>query len=116
MGGGQNSDSELERRRSRRLPIRVRVTYAETEEFLLDHEANISGYGMYIRTESPLDVGVEFRLCFEVAGFERPIETVAEVRWSNPPGDPFVLPGMGVLFGALSPRDRKEIDRLMLQG
>ena len=94
----------------------MRLHYLDTEEFLLDHEANISGYGMYIRTDAPLAIGVQFRLSFEVAGFERAIETVAEVRWSNPPGDPYVVPGMGVLFGSLSPRDRKEIDRLMVQG
>jgi uncharacterized protein (TIGR02266 family) len=115
MNAVQISIDEQERRRERRLPIRVRVRYADTDEFLADHEANISGYGMYIRTDKPLDVGVRFRLCFEVEGLSRPVETTAEVRWNHPPGDPLTVPGMGVMFQELSPRDRTEIDRLLLR-
>ena len=114
MDGVTITVDELERRRARRLPIRVRVRYADTDEFLADHEANISGYGMYIRTVEPLRVGVQFRLCFDVDGLDRPIETVAEVRWSHPPGDPQTVPGMGVMFQKLEPRDQGDIDRLLL--
>lgn len=110
------SVDERERRRERRLPIRVRVRYADTDEFLADHEANISGYGMYIRTDQPLEVGVRFRLCFDVEGLPRPIETVAEVRWNHPPGDPYTVAGMGVMFQELAPRDRRDIDELLLRG
>jgi uncharacterized protein (TIGR02266 family) len=110
------SVEERERRRARRLPIRVRVRYADTDEFLADHEANISGYGMYIRTDEPLDVGVQFRLCFDVEGLARPVETVAEVRWNHAPGDPFTVPGMGVMFQELAPKDQVEIDRLLMSG
>lgn len=110
------SVEEQERRRARRLPIRVRVRYADTDEFLADHEANISGYGMYIQTDAPLAVGVRFRLCFDVDGLPRPVETVAEVRWTHAPGDPLTVAGMGVMFQELSPRDRRDIDRLLLGG
>lgn len=105
----------VERRRSRRLPIRVRVRYDDKDDFLADHEANLSGHGMYIRTNEPLAVGVEFRLRFEVDGLSRPIETVAEVRWVNLPGDPYAVPGMGVMFQELRARDRREIEALLLR-
>jgi uncharacterized protein (TIGR02266 family) len=104
-----------DQRRSRRLPIRVRVHYDDKDDFLADHEANLSGHGMYIRTARPLAVGMEFRLKFEVDGLARPIETTAEVRWVNRPGDPFTVPGMGVMFRALSGRDRREIEALLLR-
>lgn len=110
------SVEERERRRARRLPIRVRVKYADTDEFLADHEANISGYGMYIRTDEPLAVGVRFRLCFDVEGLPRPVETVAEVRWTHAPGDPLTVPGMGVMFQQLTARDQADIDRLLMSG
>ncbi len=114
MNVGSICVEEMERRRARRLPIRVRVRYADTDEFLADREANISGYGMYIPTDDPLDVGVRFRLCFDVEGLPGPVETVAEVRWNQMPGDPLIVPGMGVMFQKLAPKDQADIDRLLV--
>lgn len=107
-------DTDPERRYQRRLPIRVLVEYESTEDFLVDYTANISIGGMFIHTDQPLPVGTHFRLRFQLPDMRRPIDTVAEVRWSLPPDQAAgMTPGMGIRFRDLGQGDRKQVEGLL---
>ena len=113
MSAARSLDSS-DRRYQRRLPIRITVEYADLEDFLTDYTANLSIGGMFIETEEPLGVGTHFRLRFSVPNREAPIDTIAEVRWSQArkPSSP-LSPGMGVRFRELSPDDREAVQEML---
>jgi len=103
-----------DRRYQRRLPIRITVEYEDMEDFLTDYTANLSIGGMFIETEEPLAVGTHFRLRFTVPTRTSPIDTIAEVRWSQDrtAGSP-MAPGMGVRFQELSPTDLDAVQEML---
>ncbi|MCP4809272.1 MAG: TIGR02266 family protein [Proteobacteria bacterium] len=104
----------IEHRTMRRLPVRVLVEYEALAEFLEDYTANLSIGGMFIATDTPLDIGTRFRLRFSVPGRKKPIETVGEVRWSVPRAEAGAMnPGMGVQFDALVGSELRALQRLM---
>lgn len=104
----------IEQRTMRRLPIRVLVEYQALSDFLEDYTANLSIGGMFIQTDTPLDLGTRFRLRFAVPGRKKPIETVGEVRWSVSRDQAGAMnPGMGVQFDALAPPELRALQRLI---
>jgi len=113
MSAAQVIDND-ERRFERRLPIRITVEYEDTEDFLTDYTANLSIGGMFIETKEPLAVGTRFRLRFSVPEREDPIDTVAEVRWSQPASRTSPMaPGMGVRFEELSRDDMAAVQAML---
>lgn len=104
---------DTERRRKRRLPIQVQVSYQSLDEFLEDFSANISIGGIFIQTDSPLAEGARFRLQFTLPGEERPINAVGEVCWVADPervrGGR--VPGMGISFADINRTDQNRINR-----
>ena len=107
--------SSSERRDTRRLPIQRQVHYESLDDFLDDVTANISVGGMFIRTDSPLEVGTSFRLRFTLPDNDSPIDAVGEVRWVVPPNSASgrLIAGMGVCFAELSDADRRRIERML---
>jgi type IV pilus assembly protein PilZ len=106
--------TDVEKRISTRVPIRVLVEYQSIDDFLADYTSNLSLGGMFIQTQQPLDLGTRFRLRLRVPGRPRPVETFGTVRWVVPDdGTPGVIPGMGVQFDDLSPSDKKTVERLL---
>lgn len=92
----------------------VLCTYGDVEDFLVDYSANIAIGGMFIKTDSPLDVGTRFRLRMQLPGFPRSFDTTAEVRWVLPPEEAGPLaPGMGIVFDDLREADRKAVERML---
>jgi len=102
----------MEHRATRRLPIRVEVEYSTTGDFLLDYTANISLGGVFIQTDHPLELGTRFRLRLHLPHRKRPLETLAEVCWTQEPDD-ILVGGMGVRFDGLSGADRRAVERMM---
>ena len=102
----------IQQRTTRRLPIRVEVEYQTTEDFLLDYTANVSLGGLFILTETPLEVGTRFRLRLRLPFRKRPLETLGEVRWIQE-ADGVMNAGMGVLFDGLSGADKRAVERMM---
>ena len=106
--------SPADRRRTRRLPIKVLVEYECMQDFLVDYTANISIGGMFIKTDSPLELGTRFRLRFKLPDREQPIDTIAVVRWKLPPEEAGPMTaGMGIKFDELSPQDQAAVERLL---
>lgn len=102
----------IQQRTTRRLPIRVEVEYQTTEDFLLDYTANVSLGGLFIVTDTPLEVGTRFRLRLRLPFRKRPLETLGEVRWVQD-ADGVMNAGMGVLFDGLSGADKRAVERMM---
>ena len=105
---------EMEKRITKRLPIRVLVEYESPEDFLIDYTANVSIGGMFIQTDDPLPVGTRFRLRFKLPEHQRVIETFGEVRWSLLPAEATPMhPGMGIQFDDLKPADLTMVQDLL---
>ena len=102
----------IQQRATRRLPIRVEVEYSTTEDFLLDYTANVSLGGVFIVTDTPLEVGTRFRLRLRLPFRKRPLETLGEVRWVQE-SDGVMNAGMGVLFDGLSGADQRAVERMI---
>ena len=102
----------IEQRATRRLPIRVEVEYQTMEDFLLDYTANLSLGGVFIVTDSPLEVGTRFRLRLQIPHRKRPLDTLGQVRWVQQPDDGMNA-GMGVQFDGMSGADRRAVERMI---
>lgn len=103
-----------DRRRSPRLPVKVLVEYEDERDFVTDYTSNVNLGGMFIRTQTPLALGTRFRLRFQVQGRDKPIDTTAVVRWTQPAAEAGPLyAGMGIQFDALSPADVDAVNAML---
>ena len=104
-----------ERRRHRRFSTSFAVDYSSGDNFLFAYLQNISEMGIFIRTDTPLEIGTELHLRFSVEGQAEPLRVEGEVIWINPyreSGDN-INPGMGVRFKRLTPDLREQIVELV---
>lgn len=112
---GQQSNSariDVERRKTERTQLIVRVEYSTVDEFFSEFSRDINQGGLFIETRRPLSLGSEVMMRFNLPGGDQMIETVGHVvRISL--GDQREPPGMGVEFEKLHKDDRTRIDRLV---
>lgn len=103
--------SELapERRQEERINEIIQV---EFDDHILAQTVNISGGGVFIRTNDPLDLEEEFYLKLHIPDGGMPAEVVCKVVWTNKYGkERDDLPrGMGVKFIKINPQDKKRIE------
>lgn len=101
---------EDERRQYKRYPTSISVDCRSGENFLFAYIRNISEFGIFIQTESPLPVGTELHMRFGTDG-RKTLSLEGKVVWVNPvrPFGENINPGMGVRFDALTPEQREEI-------
>ena len=102
----------LERRKSDRLDLVVRVDYQTVDQLFSDFARNINEGGIFVETETPHEVGTRVALQFQLPGNDAPIRvngTVVHVTRDGR-GEP---PGMGVEFGELDRDARQRIDALV---
>jgi uncharacterized protein (TIGR02266 family) len=97
---------KIEKRKYPRVLIRALVDYESRDTFLYDYSRDLSQGGLFICTESPLEVGKEIKLKFSLPDVERVFEVAGEVRWVNEEDREGILKGMGVQFKNLSADDR----------
>jgi type IV pilus assembly protein PilZ len=107
----RQADGEFEERRSHeRFETSYAVDYTSGDTFLFAYLQNISEMGIFIRTDTPMEVGTELKLRFQVADQE-PLLVEGEVIWVNPyreSGDN-LNPGMGVRFKRLTSELREQV-------
>ncbi len=101
----------VEKRQYSRVPIRVSATYLEKEQFYNNYTLNISQSGIFIETITPLPVGVELGLEFQLSRPPGPISVKGMVVRNLMPDNvrENQAPGMGIKFLNLSPDDKKKI-------
>jgi type IV pilus assembly protein PilZ len=114
--------SDEESKRSERPPVsnrrgsdRIEVTWSvdceSRETFLYASIANISEFGIFVRTQEPLEVGTRLTLTFAPPGSDEPFVLHGQVQWVNVvrmlADNP--NPGMGIRFVELTPEARSRL-------
>lgn len=104
-----------ERRRSLRVPTRLRVAY-DAEAGLEGVVTNLSRTGCFVRTDLPASVGTKLTLLLRVAALGETLELAAEVVSIDMSRDGRVRErGMGLRFLEMGPEARKQLDELYEQ-
>jgi type IV pilus assembly protein PilZ len=101
-----------ERRSSDRIEVTWSVDCESQDTFLYANITNISEFGIFVRTQEPLEVGTRLILRFAPPGSEEPFVLQGQVQWVNAvrmlADNP--NPGMGIRFVELTSESR---DRLI---
>lgn len=99
-----------DRREDPRAEIEVEVHYRTAKDFLSAYARNISGGGIFIRTQRPLPLNRNVRVRFTLPGIAQRFESSGIVVWSNPvSGQSFLPSGMGIKLVDLDPDSRRLI-------
>ena len=111
---GIRSDIEtrVERRRSPRSPLVVRVSYSTVDALFSEFTRNINEGGLFIETDSPPAPGTRVSLQFQLPGGFEPIQARGRVAWIEPASTDGPA-GMGVEFEHLSSDARGRIDEIV---
>ncbi len=73
-----------ERRDEPRVDVEIEVHYRTAQEFLAAYSRNISGGGIFLRTQQPLSLNQSVVLRFTLPGVAHPFEVHGVVVWANP--------------------------------
>ena len=104
--------SAMERRRSERAELIVRVDYATVDELFSEFTRDINEGGLFIETEKPRPVGTVVSLHFNLPGSDRTVKTEGTVvRVSD--GQEGRTAGMGIEFEELPPEARAHINQVI---
>jgi uncharacterized protein (TIGR02266 family) len=112
LESGREVRTVVERRRSARTPIVVRIEYATVDALFSDFTRNINEGGVFIETDAPAPLDSEVHLRFRLPGARETLRVSGRVAWiaSDPHGKPS---GMGIEFDSLTAADRARIDELV---
>jgi uncharacterized protein (TIGR02266 family) len=105
-------ETEVERRRSPRSPMIVRVVYSTVDALFSEFSRNINEGGLFIETDTPPATDTRVALQFELPGSEEPILARGRVAWIRPASAEGPA-GMGVEFEHLGSDARRHIDSLV---
>lgn len=109
---GREYQAEVERRRSARAPLVVRVSYSTIDALFSEFTRNINEGGLFIETESPPPTDTRVTLQFKLPGSDVPVQARGRVvRVQQPGGDEPA--GMGVEFEHLGADARERIDEIV---
>jgi len=113
MPGNRPSQTQtvVERRRSARTPVTIRVEYETVDAMFSEFTRNINEGGVFIETEQPLDMDEQVQLVFRLPGSPDPIKVTGRVAWVD--SAETGTPGMGIEFGDLDGEARQRIDALV---
>jgi uncharacterized protein (TIGR02266 family) len=104
----------VERRRSARTPIVVRIEYSTVDALFSDFTRNINEGGVFIESDAPAPLDSEVHLRFQLPGTREALRVSGRVAWidAEQNGKPR---GMGIEFDNLSDADRARIDELVVR-
>lgn len=104
------------KRTSPRLGIQVPVEFVGLKELKPARSLDISGRGMFLRTNQVLPVGDEVLVRFGLPGVGRSFKLVGKVMWSSSTDTPQGLPaGMGIQFVDLEGQDQGTIEQYVIE-
>ncbi len=99
------------RRGSDRIEVTWSVDCESRDTFLYASIANISEFGIFVRTHEPLEVGTRLTLNFTPPGSDEPFVLHGQVQWVNAvrmlADNP--NPGMGIRFVDLTAEARSRL-------
>ena len=100
-----------------RLKSELRVYYGPSQKMLLyGFSVDMSGGGLFLKTEIPFAVDERLLLSFTLPGDSKPISSRAKVAWVNlkeNPRKPDLPQGIGIEFVGLSEGGLKSIQTLL---
>ena len=104
--------TRIERRRSARSPLEVRVDYTTVDAFFSEFTRDINEGGLFVETENPPALESTVSLRFRLPGSDEPIKVGGRVvRVSDGgAGEP---PGMAIEFENLDAGARRRIDQIV---
>jgi len=102
----------VERRRSDRLELVVRVDYKTVDELFSEFARNINEGGLFVETDTPPEIGSSVALQFQIPGSPEPIQVMGRVVRVTP-GDVETGPGVGIEFEDLDEQSRVLINDLV---
>ena len=103
-----------EHRQDLRGEVAFEVHYRSAQEFLSAFSANISGGGIFIRTQEPLPLNHAVRMRFTLPGVNYHFDCHGIVVWANPsPTKSFLPAGMGIKFVNLVGESKKLIEEFV---
>jgi type IV pilus assembly protein PilZ len=105
-------DRDLERRRSNRVGLLVRVDYKTVDELFSEFARNINEGGVFVETDTPPEIGSSVALQFKIPGSQDPIQVMGRVV-RVAPGDVHEPPGVGIEFEDLDDQSRNLINDLV---
>jgi type IV pilus assembly protein PilZ len=108
----QDADRDLERRRSDRVGLLVRVDYKTVDELFSEFARNINEGGLFVETDTPPEIGASVALQFKIPGSDDPIQVMGRVVRVSP-GDMQEPPGIGIEFENLDDQSRNLINDLV---
>lgn len=93
-----------------RVEVELEVHYRTPQEFIAAYSKNISGGGIFIRTQQPLPLNQGVLLRFTLPGIAHRFEIHGVVVWANPASVKSSFPaGMGIKFLEYDPKEREMI-------
>ena len=102
----------LDRRKSERTDLVVRVDYQTVDELFSDFARNINERGIFVETETPHPLGTLVDLRFRLAGSDEPVQVKGSVvHISDGKGEE--SPGLGIEFENLDNPTRQRINELV---
>lgn len=111
-GASKDIETLLERRRSARAPLVVRVEYASVDALFSEFTRNINEGGMFIATNQLLELDAAVTMQFSLPGSEQPIKVGGRVaRVSD--GSDTEPRGIGIEFDALDEESRSQINAVV---
>jgi type IV pilus assembly protein PilZ len=96
-------------RKERRYPVSLKVTYRSFDRFFTEYTANISKGGMFLRTETPHEIGSPIDLLLYVPGLDEPIRINGEVVHRDCFSPNKEDAGIGVKFISVDKKSRKTL-------
>ncbi len=108
----QRTAEGVERRRSDRIELIVRVDYKTVDELFSEFARNINEGGVFVETDAPPELGSGVALQFQIPGSQDPIQVIGRVVRVTE-GDAAEGPGMGIEFEDLDSQSRELINGLV---
>ncbi len=102
----------LNRRKSQRADLVVRVDYQTVDELFSDFARNINEGGIFVETSTPHALGTEVDLQFRLPGGDEPVRVRGSVVHVSE-GEDGEPPGLGIEFEDLDGPTRQRINNLV---
>ena len=103
----------IERRKTPRADVIVRVDYQTVDQLFSEFARNINEGGIFIETDVPEKPGSTVTLQFKLPGSDELIEVRGTVVRSEAENDASDSPGMGIEFGDLNDTSRQRINEIV---